>query len=146
MTVLDAYAVLALLRDEMAADEVREVLRNGGALTAVGVAEVIDQLVRVFGVEEEEAILDLAELGLDRAFVVTVDIGADAGRLRAQHYHRTRRPVSMADCVAAAVARQSGRPLATSDGYLLELCHEDGIPALPLRRSDGSRWQAEEQP
>lgn len=43
MTILDAYAVLAFLKDEAAAGEVEQLINDGGALTADGVAEVIDQ-------------------------------------------------------------------------------------------------------
>ena len=65
VTVLDAYAVIAFLRAEPAAGEVRPLLDNGDAtLTAVGVAEVLDHLVRLAGADEEDAVLDLAQLGL----------------------------------------------------------------------------------
>ena len=61
MTILDAYAVIAYLRGEAAADDVRPLLTNDAAdLTAVGLAEVIDHLVRLAGADEDEAVLDLA--------------------------------------------------------------------------------------
>ena len=66
MTVLDAQAVLALLKGEPAADEVEGLLRSTTCrLTAVGLAEVLDHLVRIVGVDEETAVLDLVRLGLD---------------------------------------------------------------------------------
>src|SRR4051794_34736787 len=53
VTILDAYAVIAFLRDEPAADEVRPLLDNGDArLTTVGVAEVLDHLLRLAKVDE----------------------------------------------------------------------------------------------
>lgn len=54
MTVLDSYAVLALLRDEPAAALVQQLIEDDDAvsLTAVGVAEVVDRLVRLAGVDE----------------------------------------------------------------------------------------------
>ena len=65
MTVLDAYAVLAYLKAEPAAGEVRALLDTGDAtLTAVGIAEVLDHLVRLAGADEEDAALDLAQIGL----------------------------------------------------------------------------------
>lgn len=140
MTILDAYAVLAFLKDEPAADEVVELITAGSALTAVGVAEVIDHLVRVAGADEEAASLDIAELGLDDATAIDGSIAASAGRLRARRYHRKRCPVSLADCLAAEVARWSARPLATSDPPLLDVCHAEGIPIVVLPQSDGSRW------
>jgi ribonuclease VapC len=137
VTVLDAYAVLALLRDEPSAGAVGEIVRSGGRLTAVGVSEVLDHLIRLAGADEEEAILDLAELGLLDAEPVDANLGTHAGVLRARHYHRTRRAVSLADCVAVEVARRLGMPLATSDPHLLDLCHEESIDSHPLPDSSG---------
>lgn len=141
MTVLDAFAVIALLRGEPAAPEVRALLAGGGTrLTAVGLGEVIDHLVRVVGVDEEEAALDLAQLGLDDAIPVGADLGRDAGMLRARRYHRTVCAVSLADCIAAEAARVLGRGLATADPHLLALCRDDGIAVVPLPDSRGMRW------
>lgn len=140
MTILDAYAVLAFLKDEAAASEVEQLIKTGGALTAVGVAEVIDHLVRLGGVDEEEASLDLAQLGLDDAVAIDGELAGAAGRFRARRYHRTRCPISLADCVAAEVARSSGRPLATSDPALLDACHLEEIAVTVLPGTDGSRW------
>ena len=74
-------------------------------LTVVGVAEVLDHLIRIVGVDEEEASLDLAELGLLEPQIVDETIAAGAGRVRARRYHRTRCAVSLADCIAAETAR-----------------------------------------
>jgi PIN domain nuclease of toxin-antitoxin system len=53
VTVLDAYAVIAYLRAEPGAGEVRPLLDSGEAtLTAVGVAEVLDHLIRLVGADE----------------------------------------------------------------------------------------------
>ena len=140
MTILDAYAVLAFLKDEPAAGEVEPLIDSGGALTALGVAEVIDHLVRLAGADEEDVSLDLAQLGLDEAVVVDGVVASAAGRLRARRYHRTGCPVSLADCVAAEVARSTGRPLATSEPALLEVCHHERIAMTVLTGTDGSRW------
>lgn len=141
MTVLDAYAVIAYLRSEPAAPEIKPLLHAGDArLTAVGVGEVVDHLVRIIGADEEEAILDLAQLGLLDGVGVDSNAGAAAGRLRARRYHRTRCRVSMADCLAAETARAHGESLATSDPHLLDLCHLEAIPVVVLASSDGARW------
>lgn len=63
--------------------------------------------MRVVGADEDEAVLDLAQLGLADGIAVDAAVGAAAGRLRSRRYHRTRCAVSMADCVAAEVARSS---------------------------------------
>lgn len=135
MTVLDAYAVVAYLRDEPAADEVGELLRESTTLSTINAAEVIDQLVRVYGQEPDEVHADLLLLshaGM-RLVEAPVHVGISAGRLRARHYHRERMAVSLADCVAAATALADGIPLATSDPPLATLVRAEGgeIYALP---------------
>ena len=106
MAVLDAYAVVALLRNEAAADEVARLLTGPTLLTSVNGAEVIDQLVCVHGRDADDVEADLALLGQARmtAEPVDGDTAVLAGRLRARHYHRVRCAVSLADCVAAAAA------------------------------------------
>lgn len=144
MSVLDAYAVIAFLRAEPAAEVVQPVLESGDTvLTAIGVAEVVDHLVRVIGVEEEQAVLDVAQLGLLEGYSVDAELGLAAGRLRARQYHRTRCSVSMADCVAAEVARSLGRPLVTSDPHLLDMCNKEQIPHVALPGTDGTTWTPE---
>lgn len=142
MIVLDAYAVLAFLKGEPAAPEVRTLLERGepAALTTVGVAEVLDHLIRIVGIDEENAALDLAELDLPKPHDIDEFTGMSAGRLRARRYHRTRCAVSLADCLAAETARRLGAPLATSDPHLLDLCHAERIPVHPLTASNGARW------
>ncbi len=136
MTVLDAYAVIAYLRDEPAADQVRPLLEApDSALTAVGLGEVLDHLVRLAGADEDDAVLDLAQLGLLDAVAVNAETGSAAGRLRARHYHRTRCPISMADCVAAETARATSQPLATADPHLLDVCDIENIDVMPLPAS-----------
>ncbi len=143
MTVLDAYAVLAFLKDEPAASAVVSSLGAGAALTVLGVAEVVDHLVRVVGVDEETAVLDLAELGLLDGIQVDPVTGLHAGGLRGRHYHRTKCAVSLADCVAAAAAERRRGPLVTSDPHLLDMCVAEGIEYTPLPGSDGSIWTAD---
>ena len=142
MTVLDAHAVLALLKDEPAADPVECLIRDGSvvSLTTLGVAEVVDHLVRLVGAGEDDAMLDMAQLGLAAPLVVDEVIGVHAGLLRARHYHRRERAVSMADCVAAEVARSVDRPLATSDPHLLDTCAAEAIDCIVLPDSSGTIW------
>ena len=130
MTVLDAYAVLAYFRAEAAADDVAELLRQPTILSAVNAAEVMDQLVRVYGRDGDDVHADLALLTNDQLAIepVTADVGLHAGHLRARYYHRDRMPVSMADCVAAATSLSHRRALATSDPALADLVRtEDGL-------------------
>ena len=143
MTVLDAFAVLALLKDEPAAAAVEQLLRGRDRcqLTVLGIAETVDHLVRVVGAEEDDALLDLAGLGLLDALPLETDIATRAGLLRARRYDRRQRPLSMSDCVAAEAARAAQRPLATSDPPLLALCAAESIPYLALPDSRGEVWQ-----
>ena len=139
MTVLDAYAVLAYLRGETAAEEVGLLLRSLTVLSAVNAAEVIDQLVRVYDRPADDVHADLAVLsraGMDLT-PVSAEVGLLADRLRARHYHRGRKPVSLADCVAGAIALSMGRPLATSDPPLAAMIRAEGSGVHPLPDSMG---------
>lgn len=139
MTVLDACAVIAILREEPAADDVQALLETGAAqLTPVGLIEVVDVMVRIHEADEDELVADLGSLELIAPPPLAHDLALAAGRLRARHYHRVRRPVSLADCVAAETARKEG-PLATTDPALLDLCAEEGIPYVALPGSTGLR-------
>lgn len=140
MIVLDAYAVLALLKGEPAAGPVRRLLEGdeGSSLTVLGIAEVLDHLVRIVGANDEDAALDLAQLGLAAPLPLDGPVAMQAGLLRARHYHRRDRAVSLADCVAAETARSSGVPLASADPHLLDLCADEGIDLLALPDSRGT--------
>jgi PIN domain nuclease of toxin-antitoxin system len=141
VSVLDAYAVIAYLRGETCADEVAALLREPTVLTAVNAAEVVDQLVRVFGRDPDDVHSDLVLLGSAGMTLqpVSGELGLEAGRLRARHYHRQRRAVSLADCVAAAAALAEPRPLATSDPALAAVVRDEGGRVHALPASDGTR-------
>jgi len=141
VSVLDAYAVIAYLRGEACADEVAGLLREPTVLTAINAAEVIDQLVRVFGRDPDDVHADLALLASVGMTIrsVSAELGLEAGRLRARHYHRERRAVSLADCVAAVAALAEGRPLATSDPASAAVVRDEGGRVHALPGSDGTR-------
>lgn len=143
MIVLDAYAVLALVKGEPGAEPVRQLLEDDGAasLTVLGIAEVLDHLVRVVGVSDEHAALDLAQLGLADPAPLEAPVAMRAGLLRARHYHRRDQAISLADCLAAETARSSGAPLASADPHLLDLCTEEGIDVVALPDSQGTTWR-----
>jgi len=141
VSVLDAYAIIAYLRGEACADEVAALLREPTILTAVNAAEVVDQLVRVFGHDPDDVHADLVLLGSAGMTVqpVSAELGLEAGRLRARHYHRQRRAVSLADCAAAGAALAERRPLATSDPALAAVVRDEGGHVHGLPGSDGTR-------
>lgn len=144
MIVLDAYAVVALLKGEVAANEVRQLLASGdeASLTALGVAEVVDHLIRLAGADEDDAVLDVAQLGLDSPSPVDAGLALRAGLLRARHYHRRNRAVSLADCVAAETARSVGSSLASADPHLLDICRDEGIAFIPLSDTREKAWSS----
>lgn len=139
MTILDAYAVIAYLRGEPASGEVAELLREPTQLTAVNVAEVCDQMTRVFARDPDSIEADLALLAYAGTHMlpVTPDLAIQAGRLRARHYHRQHCAVSLADCIAAAAALTTSHPLATADPALANLVRTEGGQVLPLPDSKG---------
>jgi PIN domain nuclease of toxin-antitoxin system len=140
--VLDAYAVLALLKGEPSADEVAQLLARDeqAVLMVFGVAEVVDHLVRLVGADEDDAVLDVAQLGLDTPQSLDAGLALRAGLLRARHYHRKNRAVSLADCVASETARPAGSLLDTADPHLLVMCRAEGIAVIPLRDTSGQVW------
>lgn len=141
MTILDAFAVVALLKGEPAAEAVRGIIESGGcALTTLGVAEIVDHLVRVVGVTDEDAVLDVAQLDLDPPIGLDDVTATMAALLRARHYNRKSRAVSLADCIVAQVARSTNSAVATSDPHLLDLCEEEGIALIALPDSRGTVW------
>lgn len=141
MTVLDAFAVIAFLRGEDSADEVAALLLGGTVLATVNAAEVVDQLVRVWGRDADDVEGDLALLGEAGLRMHPVDAGLalEAGRLRARRYHRQRCAVSMADCMAAATAVRLAKPLATSDPALAVALRSVGGEVHGLPDSRGRR-------
>lgn len=141
MIILDSYAVLALFKGEPAADPVQRLLGGADAsLTVLGVSEVLDHLVRLVGADEEDAFLDLAQLDLAAPPPLEADVAIRAGLLRARHYHRRYRALSLADCIAAETARAADSALATADPHLLDTCKAESIAVHPLPDSRGSIW------
>jgi predicted nucleic acid-binding protein len=140
--VLDTFAVVALLTGEPAAPMVWRLLDTDHCvMTAVGVAEVADRLVRVFGGDVEDVALDIAALGLLDPPPLHPATGFAAGVLRATQYHGRRRAVSLADCVAARVAYETGSRLATADPHLIDLCGEIDVDVVVLPDSGGATYR-----
>jgi predicted nucleic acid-binding protein len=134
---------VALLRDEPAALEVEAMLLSGEQclITAINLAEALDHIGRVLGIDVPQVQADVGELGL---FVSSLDaeLAAAAANLRRRHYHRTTRRVSLADCCAAAHALDRESQLATSDSDLLQLVLDEGGEVISLPNSFGVRFPA----
>lgn len=139
MTVLDAFAVVALLRGEPAADLVAEIARSPTTLTAVNAAEVLDRLVRRCGrnVDDVEMDLQLLRVSGTEMVPVTVALGLEAGRLRTRHQERDEASISLADCIAAAMAPDLGQPIAMADRALAAMVRAEGGAVTALPDSEG---------
>jgi uncharacterized protein with PIN domain len=137
VAVLDASALIVLLNDEPGATTVRSALGDQSrlsAISAINLAESVDVLVRVYGIEESAVAdaIDLLEIGgLD---VVAVDARAawQAGRLRARTYRKRVAEVSQADCVAIVTASARADPLITSYKPLAAVARAQGLDVTVL--------------
>jgi ribonuclease VapC len=129
--VLDASALLALLKGEPGAERVAEALERGAYLSAVNLAEVLSKLAD-WGEDPAEAQARMAQVGLLGAAVEVLPFtGEDAlevARLRAL----TRAyGLSFGDRACLALARRLGLPALTAERSWAEL--DLGIPVEVLR-------------
>jgi uncharacterized protein with PIN domain len=132
------------LTGEPAAPEVEALLRDEAdrpRISAVNLAEVLDVLARHQGWPVAEVEEKLRWLTLGGLAIVAVDepIGLSAGRLHAAHYHRVRRPLSLADCVALATALAVRERLATSDPALIATASDEACGVIVLPDARGRR-------
>jgi PIN domain nuclease of toxin-antitoxin system len=139
LTLLDANALIAVLHGEPAMGQVLGILRAGStAMTTVNIAEVYDRSSRRLGLSNAK-VADVIEPlfeGPITPIAVDVDLARRAGELRSGHYHRKRRPISLADAVLLA-ASGSDDEIATSDSGVLALAAELSIETIELPRSTG---------
>ncbi len=134
--LLDAFALIALLAEEPAADEVEALLRRGeAAITAVNLAEALDVLQRVQGIPRERLEALTMPLVGERMTFISIDeqIARDAADIRARRYHRTRAPLSLADCILLAATGESDA-LATADGPLIRVAEAENVQVKTLPR------------
>ncbi len=133
MTVLlDAYALIAYLRDEPGAAAVQDLLWKGElVMSAVQLGEVVDRMERIDGVPADEVEVVISALAIE---VLPADyaVGAEAGRLRARHYRPTGRTLSIADAFCAATAALQNCTLATADPVLITVAEAEGCTTLRI--------------
>ncbi|MGH2879010.1 MAG: PIN domain-containing protein [Solirubrobacteraceae bacterium] len=140
MILLDAYALTALLADEPAADEVGLLLAGGDTgVAAANLAEAADRLARIHKISVSRTHVAVESLEQSTNLRVSPIQAAHAwwaAELRVKHYHRTRRPLSLGDCLLLAMTGE-GDQLATADPDLLATAEEEKIGwiALPDRRA-----------
>jgi predicted nucleic acid-binding protein len=133
--LLDAYALIAFLVGGPATTQVRAILREGDAAVATAnLAEALDASQRVHGLPIPRAleILDPLLEGPLVAVSLDADVARRAAEIRAEHYHRSSRPISLADAVLIASARQDDR-IATADPDVLAVADAEqrGSVRLP---------------
>lgn len=141
MTVLDAYALVAFIADEPAADDVEFLLRaERCALTTINLAEAIDVTRRVHGLSEEEVRAVAEPLLDDIIFVIPVSQmhAWRSADLRARYYERRAGALSIADCTLLAAAGPDDS-VATADPVLARVARAEGITVSPLPDTAGER-------
>lgn len=143
MTLLDAYAVVALIADEPAAAEVEKLLRAGDCRVAVSnLAEAIDVSQRIHAMSLVEVRTILEPLFLTGALAALVSQRDDAWRaadLRGRHHHRRSRQLSLADCFLLGAAVDTGEVIATADPPLAAAARSEGLDVIALPDSSGDR-------
>jgi predicted nucleic acid-binding protein len=142
LTLLDAYALVALVADEPAADEVEELLRAGDSkVVIVNLAEAIDISQRVLGYDSGEvrsALEPLLLAGALEAISSDEQTAWSAAELRARHYDRKTCALSMADCFLLAHAL-AGEAIATADPPFAAAARAEGIDVVALPDAGGNR-------
>lgn len=143
MTLLDAYALVALAADEPAAAEVENILREGEArVVIINLAEAVDIAQRVHRLSSAEVRAALEPLLLSQVLSAAVSDEPQAwlaAELRIQHYDRRSAPLSMADCFLIAHALTDDRAIATADPPLADAARGAGIDVIALPDSAGER-------
>ena len=115
-------------------ERVLAILRRGSAAMATAnIAEVYDKASRGAGLSHAQ-VADLIEPLFEGPILpvpVDVDLARRAGEIRSRHYHRKRRPISLADCVLLAAPGPTDE-VATSDSDVLAVAAELGIETVEL--------------
>jgi predicted nucleic acid-binding protein len=134
VTLLDAYALVAFLAGGPAAAEVRALLREGRtSVASANLAEALDVTARLYGLSVDRA-MEVLDVLLDSTLgVVPLDLerARRAATLRAAHYHRSTRPISLADSILIASAGAGDR-IATADPDVLAVAEAEGVPTVRL--------------
>ncbi len=134
MTLLDAYALIAFLIGGPAAAQVRSLLRDGAtAVATANLVEVLDVCERVheLPIKRTMEILDPLFDGPLVAISLEFPVARRAAEIRARHYQRSSRPISLADAVLIATARQNDQ-IATADPDVLAVASAENLKTVAL--------------
>jgi PIN domain nuclease of toxin-antitoxin system len=137
VTLLDAYALIAFLVGGPAAAPVRSILREGdAAITTTNLAETLDVSGRLYGLAIARAVelIEPLAAGPLRTISLDTELAIRAAAIRSRHYHRTRRPISLADSVliASAMDGPDFHRVATADPDVLAVAQEEHVPTVAL--------------
>ena len=128
--LFDSCALIALLQREPGAEVVAEILkdpRNRCLIHAVNVCEVYYDLYRRSGEEDASALEEiLADMGVELVETIPSSLWRTAGKLKAEW-----RRVSLADCLALALAILENGTVLTSDHHELDPIAQAAI--CPIR-------------
>lgn len=129
--VLDSFALLALFRDEVAADAVEAVIRSQQrgeahlAIATVNLGEVAYRTEREFGFERVQDVLGkIIEFQID-----VVDVDRSLALVAARH--KAIFKMSFADCIATALAQRLDASLVTGDPDFQQVEHLVSVEWLP---------------
>jgi predicted nucleic acid-binding protein len=139
LILLDANALINLVRGQPAELEVADLLRQGNcAIPAPCLGEVVDRVIRTHGVSPAALSERLGALIDEVLPVLAVDqrIAWRAGELHAAHYHRKHSALSLVDCQLLAAAEPDDE-IATSDAAVIATARKLSIGAIPLLDSQG---------
>jgi uncharacterized protein with PIN domain len=143
LSFLDAYALVALVRDEPAAQEVQDLLREGGArVVIVNLAEAVDICCRVHGDDADGVRAAIEPLLLSNTLAAAVSDQPQAwlaASIRAEHYNNKTAPLSMADCFLLAHGVTDGGPIATADPPIAATAAALEVEIVGLPDSSGNR-------
>jgi PIN domain nuclease of toxin-antitoxin system len=129
--VLDACALIALLRGEAGSEIVAQNLIEGNCFAhAVNLCEVYYDCIRVDGEDKAEALVrDLMDAGVTGRTDIDEDFWKEVGRIKAGIAR-----ISLADCFAIALARRLNVPVLTSDHHEFDNIAAHGICAVEFIR------------
>lgn len=134
MILLDAYALVAFLVGGPATTQVRAILREGdAAISTANLAETLDVSGRVHGLSIARAMEIIEPLLATSLAAIPLDVvvAQRAAEIRARHYHRSTRPISLADAVLVASARRGDR-IATADPDVLAVAAAERLETVTL--------------
>lgn len=116
-------------------------LRGRCVVSTVNLAESLDVLGRIYGIEQEE-LRTLVDPLLADALTVDTPTAEDAwsvADLRGRHYARSVRELSLADCFLLATASRLDAAVATADPAVAAAARDEKLELAPLPDSAGRR-------